>query len=146
MDAMLFKSNPLSVVGRKEIIDAIVKKNNVPEAVAEKMFADATKAELTSFAKSGAEFAKQQFMTNEAFARGLGSLAIAGGTEAGTETLQQYAQMVAEKGMWNNDAIYDREFSNQMLNAAVGGGAMGSVCIDVITKLACFPRLLQQVC
>jgi len=127
MDAMLFKSNPLSVVGRKEIIDAIVKKKNVPEAVAEKMFADATKAELTSFAKSGAEFAKQQFMTNEAFARGLGSLAIAGGTEAGTETLQQYAQMVAEKGMWNNDAIYDREFSNQMLNAAVGGGAMGSV-------------------
>lgn len=117
-----------TLVGRNLILDAMRKsKKYATETEMMSVLDNMTKKEIVSLAASGEKFAKMQVGTSQSMALSMKSLAEAVGSESITETLQQGAQMIAEKGQWNMDAQYEKDFYDQLLEAAVGGGVMAGV-------------------
>lgn len=118
--------NLLTISGKEAIINNLIQAGKASsKSEAMKLIEEASKKTLVELSQAGAEFAKHQIASKEAMVRGLASLSRSVGGEAGTEYLQQLAEIVAKKGDWNLDAQYDKGFYDQLLDAAVGGGAMG---------------------
>jgi hypothetical protein len=125
LEALLLKNSFFSVAGKKEIVDALVAKNGITEKAAEQMLTSMTKKELTDLAGNAAEFASKQINTAEAFARGMAILGTKAGVEAGTEVAQTAAELLASSGQWSTDVQYERHFAQSLMDAAIGGGALG---------------------
>jgi hypothetical protein len=125
---MMMSSNILTKAGREEVGNALIqsgKAASMPEAMS--IIEEATKRELVSMSKAGAALAKSQYASSEAALRGLGKLTTATGGEALTETAQQYLEMMATTGAFNTDIQYERNFYQNLMDAAIGGGTMGSM-------------------
>jgi len=128
LDGMMMSGNILTKSGREEVSNALVqsgKAASIPEAMA--MIEQATKRELVGMSKAGAALAKSQYASSEAALRGLGKLTTATGAEATTESAQQYLEMMATTGAWNTDIQYERNFYQNLMDAAIGGGTMGGM-------------------
>jgi len=133
LQGMLLKNQMFTIAGKKEVLEAMMKQE-LPNGIkkyptlqtAEEAFAAATKKEMVAFSEVGAEFARRQIASKEAIARSMGSLAVYGGAESVTEGLQQAAEQLATTGVWSTDVQYEKDFYKQILDAAIGGAAMGS--------------------
>jgi endonuclease YncB( thermonuclease family) len=117
----------LTMVGKNEIYKAVKDKLKLSTiAEAEHWTAEATKKELVRVAEMNADMIKRQFASLEASARGIAAVSRAGLSEMGTEGLQQAAEAMAKTGQWSTDVQYDRGFWDQIKDAMIGGGVMGS--------------------
>jgi hypothetical protein len=133
LHGMVMKNQMFTIAGKKEVIDAMMKQE-LPNGVkkfptmqsAEEALNVATKKEIVAFSEIGAEFARKQIASKEAIARTMGSLAINAGSESVTEGIQQAAEQLATTGVWSTDVQYEKDFYKQILDAAVGGAAMGA--------------------
>ncbi len=126
LEGMMPKGNLFTTVGREALVKELINTGKATsQAEALKILENATKKELVDLSKAGAAFAKQQINSKEAALRGLASLEVASGGEALTETAQQYLEMLATSGTWNTDIKYERNFYENLLDAAIGGKVMG---------------------
>jgi len=116
--------NLFSKIGRDEVMAALVAKGATKEA-AEKMLKEATKKTLLEMAGGTAEFANKHYATKVARMHALGAVGMAAGKEAGTEGLQTIVEMMAGSGDIDFDQRYDKGFNQAIVDAMVGGGAMG---------------------
>jgi endonuclease YncB( thermonuclease family) len=126
--------NIFSEVGYKEVLATLVNKG-MPEAAAKELIERSTRAELLALSEAGTEFAKRHFATKEARLAALKSFGIATVGEAGTESGQQFLEMIAKAGEWNVDVRYEKYFYEQLIDAAIGGGLMGGAMNTVESGL-----------
>jgi len=128
LEGLVMKNELFSMAGKKEAVNALLYSGKARTAkAAEEMLENASKKEILEMTKLSTDFAKKQYSSLEAMTRGLGTLAIKGSAEASTETLQQLAEMIAKTGENNMDVKYQKDFYEQLMNAAVGGFGLASV-------------------
>lgn len=136
LDGMATALNPFTAMGRKELSEILVKRGMTTEQASDAIL-EASKRELVELSGMGADFARKQYASSQAKLLTASALGVRSGVEAGTESLQQAAQMIAESGDWSLDVQYEKDFYDQLLDAAVGGGVMGigiggaSAAIDI---------------
>ena len=137
---MFHGGNLFSAVGRQEAKEAMValskqKGKEITLQQADDMLMSATKAKILEMTNFGAEFAAKHYASKEARIAALKAAGFAGAAESGTELTQQVVQMVAQTGEWNFDARYDKDFEQQLLDSAIGGGVMGGTFQGGITGI-----------
>jgi hypothetical protein len=115
--------NLFTMAGKEAALKELSKRMTMPEA--KKLLEESTKRELVSLTELGSKFANQQYRSAEAALRGIASVEGKGLGEAFTESAQQYAEMMATRGVWNTDIQYEKDFWNNIIDAAVGGKVMG---------------------
>jgi len=118
--------NMFTAAGHNDLVKALMQNGKAATVqAAEKLIETTAKAELLTLARFGEEFAKKQILSPEIIAKRAAGLAMRVSGEAYTEGAQQYAQMWAESGKWNQDFTYQRGFKDQLSEALVGGAVMG---------------------
>lgn len=118
--------NLFSKIGRAEVLTALEAKGYTAIA-AEKFLKESTKKTLLEMAGGTAEFAAKHYATKVARMQALGAVGVASLKEASTEGLQTVVEMMAGSGDIDFDQRYDKGFNQAIVDAMVGGGAMGGV-------------------
>ena len=121
-----FSQTLLTAEGRAAIVAAQMARG-VPKEVAEEALKVASKEQLVSLADNAAQFAKSQYATLQAQMNALKIASKAIGGEGTTETLQQLIEQVATFGRLDADVRYEKDFYENLIEAGVGGAALGGV-------------------
>lgn len=124
--AGMMGSSILTKAGRNEVISEMINKGiaaNVKEA--DNILKSATQRELLEVVSNANDFAKQQLLSSQALISGSAKLLVGGGSEAGTETLQTIAEMLATTDRGLMDLQYEKDYAEKLINSAVAGGAIG---------------------
>jgi hypothetical protein len=119
--------NAFTTTGFKELATRVATAKSIPLAAAKELLASATKREVMALAEFGEKFARSQYASASAMARGAGVLTAKGLTEAGTETTQTWLEIVAKSGDINSNYKYEKGYYDQLLNAAAGGFGLAGV-------------------
>lgn len=125
-EGMLPKGNILSTAGREALVTDLIAANKAAtREEALKLIEEASKKELVAMSSTAETFAKQQVASKEAAIRGLATIELSSAGEALTETAQTYLEMMAQQGVWDTDIQYERNFYENLMDAAIGGNVMG---------------------
>ena len=132
LEALILGNSMFTLAGRKEVTDALIQKaasegRELTQAAAKELLEKHTKQEILALAKDTSTFAARQYASREAMARGLLSIGGKGLAEGGTEVAQTAMELVAMTGDWSTDVQYERDFHENLMNAAIGGGALGGI-------------------
>lgn len=111
---------------REEVLQTMLRSNRYATiAEARTALEQATKRTLIDLSEGGALFAKQFYAGTAAKMRAIGQVGIGLGSEATTETLQTLVELAATSSNPSTDIRYAKDFEEQLLNAAIGGGVLG---------------------
>ena len=104
-------------------VKELVKKGD-PEDIAQSKVAAATKRELAGFIGDAAKVASEQLNARDITKNFIKNLVVAGGTEAGTEALQESTGYLS--AVQGSDKVFDAtELTNRVINASLAGGSIG---------------------
>jgi hypothetical protein len=119
-------TNILTKAGRQEATQRMLEAGLAKSAAeADKILLNATKREILEVVEHSAQFAKRELSSVDRLARGSLTLASKAGVEGGTEAAQTLMEMLASTDSTLSDLTYERDFAEQLINAAAAGTAIG---------------------
>jgi hypothetical protein len=123
LEAMVGSKFLNNAADRAAVVQALRDRNpNLTERAAEQLLATESKKSLLELAQWSQDMATRQINT---WGQATAKVAVAGAAESVTETMQTALEIMSQGRMLTPDDVFDKKVTDQMLDAAMGGLALG---------------------